>query len=85
MESREINTLLNRFTDLIPNDTKGKDAIVFLIKNKIIDEKRIRNFFIRQDFAEMIKQQKRSFTYIYDDLSFKYNVSVALVRAITGK
>lgn len=66
-------------------DNISEKVIYQMAKDNLIDKKAIRNKAIIGDYDKMLVGGKMSMTDIYDDLSFKYNLSLRMIQEIVWK
>jgi len=66
-------------------DNISEKVIYQMAKDNLIDKKAVRNRAIIGDYDKMLIGGKMSMTDIYDDLSFKYNLSFRMIQEIVWK
>ena len=71
------NKIIGKF-----KDEKAEVLISFMIDNDLINKERLRNHLIVKDNDKMRATQDKKVIEIYDDLSYKYNLSFCAIRQI---
>lgn len=73
------------YFDKYLDDKSFNGLINHLVDNKLLDQKKIRNIMIAGHFLDSYRFNKLKLTTIYDDLSYKYNLSYSQIRLIISK
>ena len=73
------------YFDKYLDDKSFNGLIKHLIDNNLLDEKKIRNIMIADTFLHSLRFSKVKLTTIYDDLSYKYDLSYTQIRLIISK
>ena len=60
-----------------------KNVVYQLVKDNLIDKKALRNKCIVKDFDIALKQNTFTMRIIYDNLCYKYNLSLRMIQDIT--
>jgi hypothetical protein len=66
-------------------DNMSEKVVYQMAKDNLIDKKAMRNRAIIQDYDAMVKGGKMSMADVYEDLCFKYNLSLRMIQEIVWK
>jgi len=66
-------------------DNMSEKVVYQMAKDNLIDKKAMRNRAIIEDYDKMLIGGKMSMSNIYEDLCFKYNLSLRMIQEIVWK
>ena len=84
MELREVTyaDIIDDYLATFQANMSVKDVVYKVVKDNLINKKAIRDKCIVSDFDEAIKKNNCTVRSIFDDLTFKYNLSFASINLI---
>ena len=77
-----FNEIIEKYLDEFDTNMSIKEVVYKVVKDNLINKKALRNKCILQDFDEMLKENNSTMRNIYDNLCYKYNLSLRTIQDV---
>lgn len=77
-----FNDIIENYLNEFEVNMNVKEVVYKVVKDNLINKKALRNKCIVDDFDASFKENNKSIQTMYDDLAFKYNLSLEMIKKI---
>ena len=77
-----FNEIIENYLKEFDTNMSIKDVVYKVVKDNLINKKALRNKCILQDFDILLRHNNSTMRNIYDDLAYKYNLSLRQIQDI---
>ena len=77
-----FNEIIENYLNEFDTNMSIKDVVYKVVKDNLINKKALRNKCIVEDFDKMLRKNNSTMRSIYDNLCYKYNLSLRTIQDV---
>ena len=81
-DSITCNEIIENYLNEFDTNMSIKDVVYKVVKDNLINKKALRNKCIVEDFDKMLSKNNSTMRNIYDNLCYKYNLSLRTIQDV---